>query len=132
MARLVSCPKCGRIHPVNMCPRSRSARPAGSWIKTRTTQANKFRSSYKWTRKAQQIKERDHYLCIACLHDIDGGGQPAYTMAGLEVHHIVSLESDFNLRLDDSNLITLCRYHHERAEQGLYETSLLRSFVSDD
>lgn len=131
MARLVSCSKCGRIHPAGECSCAGSSRPrmraAGPGNKI-----DKFRSSYKWTCKARQIKDRDHYLCVACLHDIDGSGQPAYTTPCLEVHHIVSLESDFNLRLDDSNLITLCRYHHERAEQGLYEISLLRSFVSDD
>ena len=26
---------------------------------------------------------------------------------------------DYDRRLDDDNLITLCRYHHEKAEKGL-------------
>ena len=36
----------------------------------------------------------------------------------LSVHHIVPLKVDYDRRLDNDNLITLCRYHHEAAERG--------------
>lgn len=63
------------------------------------------------------IKDRDHYLCQACLHNLDGHGV-RYTTDQLEVHHIEPLIDDYDRRLDDDNLITLCRAHHEQAEQG--------------
>ena len=40
-----------------------------------------------------------------------------YTYKELEVHHIIPIEEDYSKRLDDTNLITLCRYHHELAEK---------------
>lgn len=36
----------------------------------------------------------------------------------LEVHHIIPLAEDFDRRLDDENLITLCQAHHKAAERG--------------
>lgn len=36
----------------------------------------------------------------------------------LSVHHIIPLNEDFNRRLDEDNLITLCSRHHEDAEAG--------------
>ena len=41
-----------------------------------------------------------------------------YTYKELEVHHIVPIEEDYSKRLDETNLITLCRYHHELAEKN--------------
>lgn len=40
------------------------------------------------------------------------------TTKNLQVHHIVSLEEDFNKRLNNNNLITLCPICHELAESG--------------
>ena len=34
------------------------------------------------------------------------------------MHHIVPLVEDYEKRLDDDNLITLCSRHHEMAEKG--------------
>lgn len=116
MARLISCSRCGRIHPAGECPRGAEKRGGGYWHK-KDTKANDFRSSWSWTQKSKAIRERDHYLCQACLHNLDGTGI-RYTRTHLEVHHIVALESDFDKRLDEDNLITLCREHHEQAEQG--------------
>jgi predicted HNH restriction endonuclease len=92
------------------------------WDKERQTEQQKFRSTNKWTIKAKQIKERDHWLCQACLHDVDGNGV-RYTRDDLEVHHIESLTACYDKRLDDDNLITLCRAHHEQAEQGVLCTA---------
>lgn len=73
---------------------------------------NKFRWSRKWTEKREQIKERDSYLCQLCKEE----GKYNYT--DLEVHHITSLEEDYDRRLDDDNLITLCVTHHKSADRG--------------
>jgi predicted HNH restriction endonuclease len=36
----------------------------------------------------------------------------------IEVHHITSIQEDYNRRLDNDNLISLCGYHHKMAEKG--------------
>lgn len=36
----------------------------------------------------------------------------------LSVHHIVPIEEDYQLRLSNENLITLCSVHHEMCEAG--------------
>ena len=102
---LKSCQYCGRIHPVGyLCP----ARPKRK--KTAVREADVFRSGYSWQKKRDKIKKRDHYFCRICL------SQGEMTYSDLEVHHIQSLEERPELALEDDNLITLCGYHHERAE----------------
>ena len=71
-----------------------------------------FRSTAAWTAKSAEIRERDLYCCRLCL------AEGRITMRDLGVHHIVPLMADFDKRLDNDNLITLCRYHHEAAERG--------------
>lgn len=36
----------------------------------------------------------------------------------VSVHHIVPLAEDKTLAFDGYNLLTLCRYHHDMAEDG--------------
>ena len=45
-------------------------------------------------------------------------GEPADLVPADSVHHITPLTDDFDARLDDDNLISLCAYHHEQAERG--------------
>ena len=40
-----------------------------------------------------------------------------YNYKNLQVHHIFSIEEDYDKRLDNENLITLCPLHHKMAEQ---------------
>lgn len=125
MGRLISCPRCGRIHRVGECPipAAHSQKYGGGG-----TRENKFRSTNKWTEKSIHIRERDNYLCQACLHDLDGQGI-RYTTDHLEVHHIVPIAEAWDSRLDDDNLITLCREHHEMAEQGRLDSEALRAIA---
>ena len=39
------------------------------------------------------------------------------------------IEEDYNKRLDDNNLITLCRYHHKMAETGEIPREELQEMV---
>lgn len=48
---------------------------------------------------------------------------------GLSVHHIVPIEEDYSLRLDNDNLITLCSLCHSIAETGGIERRYLRSLA---
>ena len=48
---------------------------------------------------------------------------------GAQVHHITPLAYDYSLRLEDSNLITLCPFHHEQAECGQISAEHLRELA---
>lgn len=103
---LKSCKYCGRVHDSKFDCGMKPSRQKP------LTDINKFRWSRRWGNKREQIKDRDGYLCQVCKHN------KKYTYDGLEVHHIVGLAEDFDLRLDDENLITLCVDHHKQADRG--------------
>ena len=104
---LKSCAVCQRIHDSKViCKRKQYN------ITYKTTNKDKFRSTSVWQKKREEIKERDMYLCRNCLVN------KKMTTKNLQVHHIVSLEEDFNKRLNNNNLITLCPICHELAESG--------------
>ena len=73
---------------------------------------------------AAAILERDYHCCRVCA------------MAGvinsreLSVHHITPIAADYDRRLDEDNLITLCRFHHEQAERGSIKARELRRILS--
>jgi len=103
---LKSCKYCGRIHDSKYdCGMKPKRKKEGN-------EKDKFRWSRKWREKRNQIVQRDNYLCLVCKH------RGKYNYNDLEVHHITSLEEDFNRRLDEDNLITLCSECHELAESG--------------
>lgn len=105
---LKSCKYCGRIHDSKYDCGKKPKRQKES------TDKNKFRWSRKWREKALQIKERDNYLCQLAIRE----SPPRYIYSDLEVHHIISIEEDWDLRLDEENLITLSEEYHEKAERG--------------
>lgn len=53
-----------------------------------------------------------------------------YETHDLQVHHIVPLSEDFEKRLDESNLITLSRLIHKRAEDGTISREELWKLIS--
>lgn len=118
---LKTCSVCGNIHDFNkICRRS---------VIKKSTKANKFRKTNRWTEKSKSIRERDKYLCQICLlgkYDTNY----KYTYEQLEVHHIVSIEEDYTKRLDSKNLITLCKYHHKMAETGQISKEELLEIVA--
>ena len=52
------------------------------------------------------------------------------TTRGLQVHHIIPMREDFEKRNDIENLITLCPYHHNLAENGEISIDELQKIVS--
>jgi len=92
-----------------------------------SSEKNKFRWSRKWRDKALQIKERDNYLCQLAIRE----EPPRYVYMDLEVHHIVSIEEDWDKRLDDENLITLSEGYHEKAERGEISKEYLKSIAEE-
>lgn len=95
-------------------------------IFTRDSNADRFRNTQAWRRKSAAILERDYHCCRVCY----AGGK--VVTSDLSVHHITPLAVDFDRRLDDENLITLCRYHHEQAERGAIRAADLRALAAAD
>ena len=110
-----ACPDCGAIHEKGFVCGKKPVYKKFSGTAARSADA--FRSSYQWKLKRTHILQRDKYLCVACLNGIGGTGK-RFCSTDLSVHHIRPLETNFDLRLCDDNLITLCRNHHEMAEKG--------------
>lgn len=117
---LKSCQYCHRIHDSKYDCGMRPKRK----YKREVKEIDRFRWSNLWKEKRIQIKERDLYLCQVCK---DKG---KYIYDNLEVHHIIPLEEDYDKRLDDENLITLCEWCHERAERGNITREYLRDLIN--
>lgn len=67
--------------------------------------SRKFYKSAAWKKKRQEILKRDNYECQHCK-------KKGLVVRGTEVHHIIHLKDDFSRRLDNDNLITLCKACH--------------------
>lgn len=112
-----SCVYCGRVHEKDfICPNKPKK------VKNKTTK-DKFRSTIVWQKKRKSIADRDMWLCRVCLE------QGYLNSESLQVHHITPLSDDYSLRLEDSNLITLCPFHHEQAERGEISAEHLRDLA---
>ena len=106
-----SCVYCGRIHDSKFdCGRKPKR------FKKRNIK-DAFRSTAVWQRKTVEIKERDGYLCQICLRDLYGTKIRVNNLR-LSVHHAIPLQEDYEKRLDNDNLLTVCDMHHEMAESG--------------
>ena len=113
-----SCTYCGRIHDrKHVC----AAKPVA---RKEVTHVDRFRWTAAWKRKRVEIKERDLYMCQVCLHKHN-----EYTTRNLEVHHIIPIAKAWGKRLNNNNLITLCRTCHENAEKGVISVVELRGYI---
>lgn len=115
---LKSCKYCMRVHDSKFDCGKKPTRK-----KIRPTKSNTFRSSQAWKDKAIEIKERDHYLCQICIRGLYGA-QRRLSYDNLSVHHAKKIETDWDERLNNGNLITVCDLHHRMCEDGEipYET----------
>ncbi len=99
-----SCSRCGKIHDINYkCN-------VGKVYKH--NEIDKLRSTTRWTNKSKAIREASNYLCEICK---DEG---IYNYEDVQVHHILKLQNNPELLLEDSNLICLCPFHHKKADNG--------------
>ena len=124
---LKSCTYCGKTHGYNeICPKKAEYRKKyNNNNYKRESAADRFRNSRIWREKRDAIQKRDCYMCRCCFC-ID----KRITTSGLSVHHIVPINNNYELRLQDSNLITLCRLHHEQAEKGMIKAEVLRDILT--
>lgn len=110
-----SCSKCGKIHPYNYkCDVGRTYAGGAE---------RRERSSYAWTKKSKEIRDKAQGLCEVCK---DKG---IYTYKGLEVHHIVKIKDNPTLLLDNYNLICLCIEHHKEADRNELSIDYLKDIA---
>lgn len=94
---LKSCKYCGKIHDNKIdCGK----KPV---YRKKNGRTNQFHSSSKWTETSKAIKSRDHYLCQACLNNLDGNGI-RYTTEQLEVHHIIPIAEVCQILTQEENV----------------------------
>lgn len=121
---LTTCRYCGRIHDRKMiCPKKPKR-------KKKNTDAETFRKTTAWQRKAEEIKERDMYLCQLCLRGFRGS-LVKYNYHKLSVHHVVPILEDWDLRLENENLITTCEPHHKMMERGEISRDEIRAIIKE-
>lgn len=108
---LKSCSYCGRIHDSKFDCGKKPKRIKKKYEK------DSFRSTAAWQRKAEEIKGRDNYLCQVCIRNLYGT-KVRLNSTNLSVHHAIPLKTNYELRLSNDILITLCGIHHEMAESG--------------
>lgn len=119
---LVSCKYCGTTHKRGYkCPN----RPTYNYYKKEYNEVRKFRSSRIWQKKREEIKKRDKFLCQNCLSN------GILNFKKLEVHHIDSISTNWNSRLDENNLITLCSSCHKIAEIGEIKKTFLQDLIKN-
>ena len=122
MPMLKMCSNCGGMHDFDagQCQRGR-VKP--------TTEADTFRRSRRWTKMSLQVRERDHWLCQICIiNAFDTFLQ--YNSSKLEVNHILPAEQYESLRLEPTNLITLCPPHHKMADSGKIPILLMQDLAT--
>ena len=108
---LKTCSKCGIVSQDHICPYKTYRK------KNKDSKSDKFRKTKAWTNKSIEIRQRDKYLCQVCINNLYNTIN-TYNYDKLEVHHIIPVNEDYDKRLDNDNLITLCNYHHKMAEVG--------------
>lgn len=121
---LKTCNHCGVVSEGHICPHKKSRQKNGD------RQSDKFRNTTRWQRKRDEIKVRDRYLCQICIRD-RYNTLSFLNYKTVEVHHITPINEDYNRRLDNDNLISLCSYHHKMADKGQIPREELYEIVSD-
>lgn len=79
----------------------------------RGKKADPFYKSAAWRRARRQALERDHYICQDCLA-AKRRGEMVRPRTATAVHHIQPVEQRPDLRLELSNLISLCDACHNK------------------
>ena len=125
---LRSCKYCGRIHD------SRFICPSKPKYKKQITEVDKFRWTNNWQNKREEIKKRDLYLCQICIRELylsESEADKKYNTKDLEVHHNIPINEDYNKRLDNDNLLTVCDYHHKMCENGKISRIEVQNIINE-
>lgn len=121
---LKSCQYCGGVHDAKYDCGKRPSK------QKKITYIDRFRGSRKWRDKREDIRDRDKHLCQICIRNLY---EPdcQYNYKNLSVHHAVPIETDYDKRLDDDNLLTVCGKHHEMAECGEIPYEVIKAIIED-
>jgi 5-methylcytosine-specific restriction endonuclease McrA len=122
---LKSCKYCGKVHESKFNCGKKPIRK-----RIRYTNADYFRRSQAWTDKAIEIKRRDNYLCQICIRKQYNTLQQ-YNYDRLSVHHAIPINTDWEKRLDDDNLLTVCSMHHELCESGEIPYEVVKRIIDE-
>ena len=121
---LKSCGYCGRIHDSKYICKDKPKR------EKQITDADKFRWTSKWQKKRDEIKHRDLYLCQICIRELYNTVNK-YNTNNLEVHHNIPINENYNKRLDNDNLLTVCHAHHEMCESGQIPREEVQQIINE-
>ncbi|MDE5620336.1 MAG: HNH endonuclease [Ruminococcus sp.] len=124
-----ACKYCGGVHDRNYVCDRKPHIVGKKYYSKQSSKEDIFRSSYDWKKKREYIMKRDKYLCQACRNNFIGTVM-RLTSDGLSVHHIIPLKNNYELRLSDKNLITLCSIHHKLAEKGEIPAEALVNIIA--
>ena len=119
-----TCKMCGVVDIDHVCPHKRSRKKSGD------RDSDRFRKTKQWTNKSLEIRQRDKFLCQVCLRNLYNT-LDCLNFKTVEVHHITSINEDYNRRLDNDNLISLCSYHHKMADKGQIPREELYKIVGE-
>ena len=124
MADYITCSRCGIVPRGHKCPYKTYKKKAYD------TEADKFRKTKRWSNKSLEIRQRDRYLCRVCEANLYNTIQQ-FNFTEVEVHHIEKLNENFDKRLDNDNLITLCRYNPKMADDGNIPKKVLYGLINN-
>ena len=126
---LKSCKYCGRIHEDKITCEAKE-KAIKRWENRRKSKAYFFRKTNDWTLKSREIRDRDKYCCLCCKANLIGTVRQLNTYE-LSVHHITPIEENYQSRLSNENLITVCMVHHEMCEDGRISRDNQRQLVRE-
>ena len=115
---------CGKVHDENYKCNKKPVK------KKRINDVTRFRNNPKWQKKRKKIKERDNYLCQICIREIYGTKRK-YNHENLQVHHAIPINTNEDLKLDESNLITLCSMHHSMCDKGKISYEEVKKIINE-
>lgn len=122
---LKSCKYCGRVHD-----RKYDCGKRPTIIYKRTSAADRFRYTSAWQQKREEIKERDNYLCQICIRNLYDT-KKIMNYEYISVHHAEKLEENFEKRLDNDNLLTVCEQHHKLCDKNIIPFSVVKRIITE-
>lgn len=122
---LKSCKYCGRVHDKKYdCGK----RPA--IIYKRTSLVDRFRNTSAWQQKREEIKERDNYMCQICIRNLYDT-KKIMNYENISVHHAEKIEENFEKRLDNDNLLTVCEQHHKLCDKNIIPFDVVKRIIAE-
>ena len=127
------CQKCGKVHRLGETCISKKKKITKKQERQSdfAQKYSEFMSSFKWKNEREDAKRRSWYLCAICALMGRYDGKRKWDKQELEVHHIEPLKEAWERRTDRTNIIALCREHHEEAEKGLIARGLLHEVAKN-